>query len=275
MRVFFTLLIVASCALNVFSQDEVDALRMSQTGVYGSSRFVAMGGAFGALGGDLSVVTQNPAGLGVYRQSELSFTSVMFLESTKATHYDEIDRGNKFNVNFGNLGIVLTKLENKTHQTGWMAMQLAFTYNKTHNFNNRTRLTGINPNSSLLDHYLMDAQGTAQSDLETYNPFGANLAWQTYLLNPVDTFDTTNYTSAISNGGMEQSKTITRKGGVNEVAISVSANHSNRLYIGASLAFPIVRYNETSVYREEDVNDTVPYVNYFSLKMNTPPAEQE
>lgn len=266
MRAFPVLIIALVCSLSATAQNEVDALRMSQPGVYGTARFVGMGGAFGALGGDLSVVTANPAGLGVYRRSEFSFTTAMYLQSTKAMHYGEEDRGNKFNVNFGNVGIVLAKIEDKSHQTGWVGRQLAFTYNKTSNFNDRTKLIGINPNSSLLDHYLLDAQGTFQSDLESYNPFGAGLAWQTYLLNPMDTIDSNNYTAVISNGGMEQSKTMKRKGGVNELAISVSANYSNRFYIGASLAFPIVRYSETATYREEDINDTIPYINHFTLE---------
>ncbi|PCH94451.1 MAG: hypothetical protein COB85_05615 [Bacteroidetes bacterium] len=254
--------------MNVSAQNEVDALRMSQTGVFGTSRYVAMGGAFGALGGDLSVVAANPAGLGVYRQSELSFTTVMFLESTKATHYGETDRGNKFNVNFGNIGIVLAKLQNNSHQTSWVATQLAFTYNKTINFNNRTRLVGFNPTSSLLDHYLLDVQGTFQSELEAYNPFGAGLAWQTYLLNPLDTVDSNSYMTVVNGGGLEQTKTIRRKGGVNELAVSVAANYANRLYIGASLGFPVVKYTETSTYREEDINDTIAYLNYFTLEDN-------
>jgi len=266
MRTFHVLLIATVLTLNATAQNEVDALRMSQTGVYGTSRYVAMGGAFGALGGDLSAVTANPAGLGVYRGSEFSFTTVVFLESTKALHYGTDDRGNKFNVNFGNIGIVLARMQEKSHQTGWVATQLAFTYNKINNFNNRAHLIGFNPNSSLLNHYLLDAQGTYQSDLETYNPFGAGLAWQTYLLNPADSIDSSSYTSVVNSGGMEQSKVTTRKGGVNEVAVSVAANYSNRFYIGASLGFPIVRYTETSVYREEDVNDTIAYVNYFTLE---------
>ncbi len=35
---------------------------------------MGMGGAFGALGGDLSTLSQNPAGIGVYRSNELGFT---------------------------------------------------------------------------------------------------------------------------------------------------------------------------------------------------------
>ena len=47
---------------------------LSQTELRGTARFMSMGGAFTALGGDLSTLTQNPAGIGVYRRSEIGAT---------------------------------------------------------------------------------------------------------------------------------------------------------------------------------------------------------
>ena len=59
-----SLLIVSS---SLFAQGEVDALRFSREGLYGTARAMSMGGAFGALGGDQSALAINPAGIGVYR----------------------------------------------------------------------------------------------------------------------------------------------------------------------------------------------------------------
>ena len=53
----------------LFAQGEMDAYRFSQTELNGTARSMSMGGAFGALGGDMSVMSHNPAGLGVYRSS--------------------------------------------------------------------------------------------------------------------------------------------------------------------------------------------------------------
>ena len=47
------------------AQTDVDVLRYSQTGNAGTSRFTSMGGAFGALGGDFSVLSWNPAGIAI------------------------------------------------------------------------------------------------------------------------------------------------------------------------------------------------------------------
>ena len=42
--------------------------------IQGTARSGGMGNAFGALGGDFTSVSINPAGLGVYRSGELSIT---------------------------------------------------------------------------------------------------------------------------------------------------------------------------------------------------------
>ena len=56
------------------AQSTVDAYNLSQSELRGTARFMSMGGAFTALGGDLSTLGQNPAGVGVYRGSEIGAT---------------------------------------------------------------------------------------------------------------------------------------------------------------------------------------------------------
>ena len=53
------------------AQSATDAYQVSQYDLKGTARFMSMAGAFGALGGDLSTLSQNPAGIGVYRSNEL------------------------------------------------------------------------------------------------------------------------------------------------------------------------------------------------------------
>lgn len=58
-----------------FAQSVVDAGRVASSSISGTSRYLAMGGAFGAVGGDPTCMNDNPAGIGIYRgHSELSFT---------------------------------------------------------------------------------------------------------------------------------------------------------------------------------------------------------
>ncbi|MBK7668088.1 MAG: hypothetical protein IPJ32_12590 [Sphingobacteriaceae bacterium] len=64
----------------------MDALRYSQTGVGGTARFISMGGAFGALGGNTSCLSYNPAGIGIYRKGELNITPGVNFSSVKSSY---------------------------------------------------------------------------------------------------------------------------------------------------------------------------------------------
>src|SRR5690606_6949685 len=63
--------------LGVTAQNEADVLRYSSQYVLGTARFSGLGGAMGALGGDMSATHINPAGIGLYRFGEISFTPSM------------------------------------------------------------------------------------------------------------------------------------------------------------------------------------------------------
>jgi len=62
MKKIFALAIASFAMTSIQAQDITDALRYSQTDLNGTARFRAMGGAFGALGGDFSSLNINPAG---------------------------------------------------------------------------------------------------------------------------------------------------------------------------------------------------------------------
>ena len=47
------------------AQNLYDAERLSSNELNGTARFVGMGGAMGALGGDISTIGTNPAGIGI------------------------------------------------------------------------------------------------------------------------------------------------------------------------------------------------------------------
>ena len=67
-----------------YSQNVDDALRYSQIFYQGTARFNSMGGAFTALGGDMSTLSQNPAGIGLFRSSEISFSPQLYYNNTSA-----------------------------------------------------------------------------------------------------------------------------------------------------------------------------------------------
>ena len=61
----------------IYAQTETEILNYSRLSYAGSARAAAMGGAFWALGGDISSWNLNPAAIGVFRKSSVTYTSVL------------------------------------------------------------------------------------------------------------------------------------------------------------------------------------------------------
>ena len=83
MKKIFLGLLACGLPMIAEAQETFDALQMSQTELRGTARFQSMAGAFGALGGDLSTLNQNPAGIGVYRSSDAGITLSLDFNSNK------------------------------------------------------------------------------------------------------------------------------------------------------------------------------------------------
>ena len=94
-------------ASTVMAQSAEDALRFSQTFQQGTARSAAMGGAFGALGGDISVLATNPAGMSIYKDGAFSFTPVFgnVTSNTKFNGFESED--DKFSFKLSNMQFFL------------------------------------------------------------------------------------------------------------------------------------------------------------------------
>jgi long-subunit fatty acid transport protein len=210
-----------------------------------------MGNAFGALGADFSVLSINPAGIGIYKGSEISITPSIYTGKTISSYAGNSSDDIKYNFNLSNAGVVFTIIPKK-QDSEWKGVQFGFGVNRLANFNNAVVIEGSNSENSIIDNYLVNAQGVEPSDL---NPFSTEMAFNTYL---IDTFGSlTHYVSAVPHGGTIQSKMIETSGSINELVLSLGGNYNDRLYIGATFGFPYLRYYENSTYREIDENDTI------------------
>lgn len=247
-----TLILISAlfAASNLIAQTYfTEALKFIQTFPSGTARSSSMGGAFGALGGDMYSLSVNPAGLGVYRKSELVFTPSYSMQNTSASYYgtNREDFNNKFNIN--NLGFVTT-IDSKKN-SGFINFSFGFAYNQLKNFNNNILIEGNNYTSSLADKFIDDAWGMDPEDLD---PFGARLAFDAFLM---DTAEGTNYEYyALVPFPIDQRKTIETKGNIGEMSFSVGTNYNNVLYLGASFTTTRIYYDETSYHQEFD-NDNL------------------
>jgi hypothetical protein len=86
MKKTFILAIGLLAMTTVNAQDITDAVRYSDDNIQGTARFKAMSGAFGALGGDLSAVSINPAGSALFNNSYASL-SISYQDNKSNTNY--------------------------------------------------------------------------------------------------------------------------------------------------------------------------------------------
>ncbi len=145
--------------LHSYSQTEVEALKYSKKDIYGTARSMAMGGAFGALGGDLSGVAINPAGIGVYRSSEISGT---FAVQNNSSQVGDINKGvTDFNVyNFGFVGYFPLRSESMP------MINFGFAHNRLKNFNKTIGAMGdVGSGNTMIDYIANDSYGVNRNGL--------------------------------------------------------------------------------------------------------------
>ena len=263
-KISIILVSIITLSFSSLAQTEVDALRYSQLTFGGTARYMSTGGAFGALGADFSVLSSNPAGIGLYKKSEMTFTPSLFTSNTKSSFNGMSNNDTKYNFNFSNIGIVFAFNSNDGLSSEWKNVQFGFGLNRTNNFNNRTIITGDNTQTSLMDDYILKANGNAVDDL---NEFDTRLAYDTYLLDP-SSIGTNNYYSRVPIGGIRQTKEITSWGSMNEMVFSFGGNYNDKLYLGATIGVPFLSYTEESIYIEEDVADTISGFKKYSVYDN-------
>src|SRR5680860_538441 len=105
-KLYFT---VVALVVTTFSQDQdiTDAVRYSSDQLSGTARYRAMSGAFGALGGDLSAVSINPAGSAVFLSSAATITLSYNDRRNDTRYFNGVTTNDASDVYFDQAGAVL------------------------------------------------------------------------------------------------------------------------------------------------------------------------
>ena len=255
------------------AQDAFDVLQMSQTDLRGTSRFQSMAGAFTALGGDLSTLSQNPAGIGVYRNSDLGITFGLDFNSSKAGDLNTMNE-TKFNVN--NVGYVgAIRLDSETVPN----LNFGFTYNRIKSFN-RHYMGGVSNIESSMSNYIanefVNVPGFTDADLywsNDFNPYFDGYApWAAVTLFDMPTrgdgyVGIINAEDGIMKGLFVKDPItnqpitsgsavyeVDERGHADEYNISFGGNISNKLYFGLDFGILDLDYRSFQAY-EESLNN--------------------
>ncbi|MBK7173368.1 MAG: hypothetical protein IPH84_09050 [Bacteroidales bacterium] len=256
MKKIIFLLAVTFLSVSSIAQDANDALRYSLISYSGTARFMGLSGAYGALGADFSSLSQNPAGIALYRKSEFMITPGFYGASSEADYFGEKKSDFRNNLTLGNLGMVFASSLNENNEDGFLkGLQFGFGMNRMNTFSNSILVEGFNTNSSLLGYYEdLANNGGNPTNADQLDEFSTLLAYNSNLM----VFDSgsvnnpAHYWVDMPDGNVLQRKTIQTSGNTREMMLSGGANFGNKLYLGLSLSFPSIRYEEESNFSEQD-----------------------
>lgn len=262
-----SLAFVCSTAVT-FAQGEFEAFKMSKTDLKGTARSVSMGGAFGALGGDISGVAINPAGIGVYTGSEIVTTMNFRNNSIKSTLTGNSSTEDRFKFSFDNLGFVTTL---PLFSDAVPKLNIGFSYNKLKSFDRLVSTKGTGFRKGSLTDYMAHRASTSGST--SFGLEQGNQAWQhdwmgvlgynSFLINQIDEH---NFVSSIGgdNMVMDNALRLKEKGYINSYDFTVGTTISDILSIGFTASITDIDYSLNSYYQESFTEGN--YQGDFSLK---------
>ena len=266
---YIVLLMVLSSALS--AQNLVDALRFTQSLNGGTARFVSMGGAFGALGGDFTSLSYNPAGIGVFQKTDFSFSPTLLYNTSTSDFLENTSKDFSYQFNVGQLGFVSTL---KSGNGNIKNINFGIGYSNLNDYNQLIPIEGTRPAGddrmgiSMFDYFMYNdyvGGNLDGTDPEFLDPYWERLAFDAYV---IDTIPGTNfdYDDNLLPLGASQKHVLDNKGRKSEWVFTFGGNYAHKFYFGATLGLQSVRY-ETIIDHTENWVENDNHYN-FSFRQN-------
>ena len=215
----FSILFAVSSTLLSQSLGYTDlGVLLSQENYNGTARYNSMSGAFGALGGEVSSIYQNPAGGGVFAKSEISGTYSHTNMNTDATYYGDTSYNTNSSSRFPQFGMVIV-FDSPYASSNWTKFTLGFNYSMLNDFRGNYSTSGNNGEFVRYNLHPFD---------DTFTPY--NIAEEQQFQNITD--------------------------GKSEVyTFSLSSAYKDFFYIGSSLNFHEIEFSQETYLTEFNADD--------------------
>lgn len=263
MKRTYIIVITLLLSATAIAQNADDACMFSQTCYQGTAKAMGMGNAMGAVGGDMTAVNINPAGMGIYRSSEITATLGLLDNYHKSTYYGSKNVGNQMRLSIPNIGYVHAK--ERSNFSGLRFTQFGIGLTRTNDFNMRTHAMGINPTSSKIDDYLAQINGYAESELQNAFPYTVYPAWSTYLIDIYEDEIGPYYSSPVPQGNIWQGQECNFKGRSEAWTFAGSFNLYDRFFIGISADLAHIKRVGTKTLKENSIEGTDTEFNQWSF----------
>ena len=236
-RYLYILLSMFICQLSAAQ----DAQRFFERSIMGTARYVGMGGAMTAIGGDPTAVMDNPAGLGLYRRNEIAMTIDETIDRTQQLDSRDSYQRERFMVP-NVAGIMAWGNPNK--QRGMIFNNFMFSYNRLASFNRDIVTQGTQ--LGMVQTICNITNGLPESNFDQDKVWeDTEIAWlsilgyETYLINPT-TNDQWTPVDNFTNGSLS----ISESGNYDQYTFSWASNINNQWYVGLSLNVPTLSYTK-------------------------------
>ncbi len=203
MKKYIILALSVGGIMTVQAQSVQEIFQISETNYgYSTARSSAMGGAFGSLGADPASMNINPAGLGMYRSSEVSFSPTLKIASmsTDAITPNQMtfsDKKTRVSGVPNNAAFVYNIINTTEQGKGLRGLTIGFNYNQAANETYKMVSHAPAASNSIADYfaaqlYNIDPQNITSTNSDPYYPYqrysvdkwGGILAYNTGLIFP-------------------------------------------------------------------------------------------
>lgn len=254
------------------AQNINDVTSLGTTDLVGTARYRGLSGAFGALGGDISALNDNPAASAVFNYSTFSFTGAAYDNDNTSNFGNSFARSGDTFYEINQAGGVLV-FNNGNSSSGLKKFTMGFNYDMQTNFDNDIFIAGRG-NQSIANYFIANANGFSPDDLsvldgesvaDAYINIGNSLGYaaqqgflgyQAYVINPAN--NNTYVSNGILNNGVEQEQRIITRGSDSKFTLNFGAQHNENLYMGIGLNLHAVDRRRVFQYDEYDYDPDSP-----------------
>lgn len=232
---------------------------------FGTARSMAMAGAFTSLGGDLSSMGINPAGLAMFRHNEISISPMMgFQNSTNSAQ----DWGDNQQSRFAISNFSTTFKLYEGSSSNLVSLNVGLGYNRVADFNYRYGYSSLSapsdsPYRSINDAFVRqlgqggvfpDKDGALNYAFGDAYYWGGILAYNNWLIDAERDEFGDYWTSANTlgvNASVGHTVGVESKGSIGEYQVALAANFNNTLYVGGTIGIQYVHWDRQFYYGED------------------------
>lgn len=243
-----------------YTQTPEHSWLFSNTKPGGSARILGIGSAQIALGGDYSSSLSNPAGLGMFNRSEFTFSPAINSYNSTARYFGNKQNNDKSVFNIPGLSYVYhVPADNR----GYYGGSFGFSLTRTNDFHGEFNYFGENPFTSIIDHFVQEANGKTTAQFSetgiNYNTL-TGLAYFNYLIGPQTLLDPPgpdNFYFTDAEGIPFQQERVQNKGASNQWSLAYGGNYMDKFFFGASIGITSMRFSSRKQYDEFFFDDLI------------------